>query len=205
MARYQGKNYWLNNFSPCQIVIFNVDKEERIVAVSVESAYHALRSSDSKERREMAEMHPLEAKRYAYKHQLPPRADGVKVMKKLLKQKFSNPELQDMLIRCPDNMFTFHNTWHDNLWGVCTCNNSMCMARTKHNHLGNLLKELKYEFIEKRESINMEPKKVQPKEEMSIEEQITGTKKAKTAAKKKTAKKKPATKKKTTTKKAKEA
>jgi hypothetical protein len=205
MARYQGKNYWLNNFAPCNIVIYNVNRTEKLVAVSVESAYHALRSTDPQERKQMAEMHPLEAKRYAYKHQLPARADSVKVMKQLLNQKFADPELQDMLIRCPDNMFTFHNTWHDNLWGVCTCKDPMCMARTKHNHLGRLLKELKYEFIEKRDSINMEPKKVQPQqEEMSISEQITG-KKEKPAAKKKKPAKKRTTKKKATTKKAKEA
>jgi ribA/ribD-fused uncharacterized protein len=53
-----------------------------------------------------------------------------------LSLKFKDPELKRMLLETGDAELIEGTTWHDRIWGICTCNE--CGGKGK-NQLGNLL------------------------------------------------------------------
>lgn len=198
MARYEKNNYWLSNFFPVVVFIYTVTGKAKIACNSVESAFQALLAQNDSERYKISQMHPLQAKKYAYNNRLPMRADAPKIMKQLLRQKFRRTPLKKQLMEADDHMFIHENGWHDNFWGICTCQTNRCLGKQKHNHLGKLLKQLKYEFIREENRIK-QLKKTQPDEVASPakeeETQLTGTD---DLAEQITGKKEPAKKKKST-------
>ena len=64
------------------------------------------------------------------------------VMFRLLKIKFSNPDLRDKLLATGDEYLVFSNDWHDTIWGVCKC--GFCPGG--RNALGKLLVKLRKEL-----------------------------------------------------------
>lgn len=208
MARYQGPNYWLSNFYPALVYIYTVKGDAKIPCDNVESAYQALHANNDAERYKISQMHPHEAKKYVYSRQLPARLDAIKIMEKLLRQKFSRKrmKLRNDLKNAPDDMFIHENGWHDNFWGMCSCQGNRCLGKRKHNHLGRLLKKLKYQFIREDNALKeAEAKKAAeaqpalpvetetaPKETQvaeTLEEQLKPPKKTKAKRAKKTTKK----------------
>lgn len=82
---------------------------------------------------------PSVAKRRGRKVTLRPQWDQrwrYSVMLTGLQVKFRDPELRDLLDQTDDAILVEGNTWHDNVWGVCTC--ARCGGRGK-NHLGIML------------------------------------------------------------------
>jgi predicted NAD-dependent protein-ADP-ribosyltransferase YbiA (DUF1768 family) len=49
----------------------------------------------------------------------------------------AHPNLAAKLIATPDEELIEYNEWHDNFWGMCTCN--VCANKTHQNKLGKLL------------------------------------------------------------------
>ena len=66
-------------------------------------------------------------------------------MRTLLRKKFSMPELREKLLATGDTTLIEGTTWHDNYWGVCSC--EKCGGRGK-NRLGELLMEIREELRE---------------------------------------------------------
>ena len=72
----------------------------------------------------------------------------VDVMRDALKYKFDqNSDLKEKLMSLKDIYLEEGNTWHDNLWGNCTC--SKCKKVTGQNLLGNLLMTLRDDYLKK--------------------------------------------------------
>lgn len=65
----------------------------------------------------------------------------VNVMLGLLIYKFSFPELQRKLIDTGECELIEGNTWHDNFWGNCICDN--CVYKPGKNMLGILLMKVR--------------------------------------------------------------
>lgn len=65
---------------------------------------------------------------------------SIEVMRELLAEKFSHPQLREILLSSGDAELIEGNSWHDNRWGVCTC--SSCGGKGT-NWLGKLLMELR--------------------------------------------------------------
>ena len=86
-------------------------------------------------------MTPGQAKRLGRKVRLVANWDEVKVevMRHLLIQKFKIPELRLCLLATEGELVEW-NHWHDNFWGVCTCNR--CPGEGE-NMLGRLLMEIR--------------------------------------------------------------
>jgi ribA/ribD-fused uncharacterized protein len=61
-------------------------------------------------------------------------------MRKGLARKFSHPVYKEQLLTSGEAELIEGNTWHDNIWGVCTC--ARCGGQGK-NYLGKLLMELR--------------------------------------------------------------
>jgi len=81
------------------------------------------------------------AKQLGHKVELRPDWDEVKyqVMMRLVMKKFrDHPELAEKLLATGDALLVEGNTWHDNIWGNCTCGKPECL-NPGLNWLGHIL------------------------------------------------------------------
>jgi predicted NAD-dependent protein-ADP-ribosyltransferase YbiA (DUF1768 family) len=62
----------------------------------------------------------------------------------LLRIKFAEAHLAELLLATGEATLVEGNTWHDNDWGACTCEG--CQAEPKHNLLGQLLMQVRSEL-----------------------------------------------------------
>lgn len=130
---FEGKYAFLSNFyeSPFEY--------EGVVYPTNEHFFQAMKTLDLEERKKIAAAKtPRKAKRLGRKVSLRPDWEEVKVgvMSLGLSLKFAIPELREALLATGDAELEEGNTWHDNIWGVCCCNECRCKGK---NLLGNLL------------------------------------------------------------------
>ncbi len=67
----------------------------------------------------------------------------VQVMLDALRKKFAIPELREKLLATGDADLIEGTTWHDNYWGICTCDK--CSGKGI-NMLGKLLRQVREEI-----------------------------------------------------------
>ena len=60
-------------------------------------------------------------------------------------EKFKDPKLSEMLLSTGDMELTEGNWWHDNFWGVCTCNK----CKDGENNLGKILMDIRLNLKQK--------------------------------------------------------
>ena len=146
---FTGNNAFLNNFyfSPIRI---NLDGEF-FTFPTVEHAFQFLKNENFLEElgisfTEYCSMTPSKAKRLGRKVTLREDWEGVKVeiMQELVEEKF-NSSLAKRLIRTDPHVLVEGNTWHDNFWGVCTCDK--CKDKVGHNMLGKILMRVREDLI----------------------------------------------------------
>jgi ribA/ribD-fused uncharacterized protein len=89
---------------------------------------------------------PGEAKRRGKLIKLDPEWENIKlgVMYALVKEKFEDEELRDLLLATGDAELIEGNTWCDNYWGNCTCRR--CGHNPGENHLGKILMRVRGEL-----------------------------------------------------------
>ena len=145
--KFDGEYAFLSNYYPSKIV-YDIDDEHVMYAKTVEHAFHAAKTFNIEEEFDiLAANTPGQAKRLGRKCTLRPDWENVKddVMRTLLRKKFAIPELRDKLLATGDAKLIEGTTWHDNYWGVCSC--EKCGGRGK-NRLGELLMEMREELRE---------------------------------------------------------
>jgi hypothetical protein len=88
---------------------------------------------------------PAQAKRAGRKVSLRADWEAVKVdvMRDLLRLKFAEPGWRERLLDTGTAPIVEHTTWHDQVWGVCTCPRHKGRGR---NLLGSLLEEVRAEL-----------------------------------------------------------
>ena len=92
---------------------------------------------------------PDKAKRIGRMVRLRPDWEEMKkeVMLKSIRLKFSqNSELKERLLRTEDVILLEGNTWHDNIWGDCSC--QKCQETEGRNLLGKILMQVRRELTE---------------------------------------------------------
>jgi len=137
---FNGNYRFLSNFYPCTV------EYEGITYPSNEHYYVAMKTTDLNLRREVANVStPGQVKRFGRAMEIRPDWDSVKlqVMEYGLRQKFSDPSLAQMLKDTGDAQLVEWNTWHDCIWGVCSC--PKCGGSGK-NYLGKLLMKIRAEL-----------------------------------------------------------
>lgn len=137
---FSGENKFLSNFYPVTINWNN------FVFASVEHAYVASKSTSFLDWKKVSEFNSDEAgkaKRYGRKIKLRKDWDMVKIslMRKFLKEKFSYPYLQEMLLKTENVTLIEGNYWHDNYWGNCFCDK--CQKIVGQNQLGKLIMKIR--------------------------------------------------------------
>jgi len=65
------------------------------------------------------------------------------LMYDIVRTKFSDPVMQDMLASTHDSILVEGNTWHDGLWGVCRC----ATCPPGRNCLGILLMQIRFDIV----------------------------------------------------------
>jgi len=114
---------------------------------SVEHAYQASKSENESEH-EWIRNAPTasKAKSFGKKVKVRKNWDDIKysLMLKLVRSKFKNPELRQMLLETGDELIIEGNYWHDNTWGNCTC--ARCMDIEGKNWLGEILMKVRQEI-----------------------------------------------------------
>jgi ribA/ribD-fused uncharacterized protein len=131
---FRGDFGFLSNFYEASIWI---DGERY---PSCEHAYQAAKATDPETKRLIREARsPYVAKRLGQAVQLPADWDTkkVKVMRRLVQEKFRNPLLRALLIATEDATLIEGNTWNDTFFGVC--------RGVGQNWLGRLLMETRDE------------------------------------------------------------
>ena len=135
ITTFRDEYYFLSNFSPSIIVV------EKIKVPTVEHAYQGKKTNNLSERLTIYNAEtPGEAKRLGRKVKMRKNWEGIKfnIMYKLLKKKFTIPELRKKLLDTGDAHLEEENTWGDRVWGT--------VHGEGENHLGKLLMKIRMEI-----------------------------------------------------------
>lgn len=135
--KFVGEYRWLSNFHPCKVLLDAVEYE------STEHAYQAAKTLDTFERFRIRDAEtPGKAKKLGRRLKVRSDWESVKlqVMEMLLRQKFAQPELKQLLIDTGDRELIEGNHWHDLFWGVDQT------TREGQNHLGKILMKIRDEI-----------------------------------------------------------
>lgn len=112
--------------------------------LSSEHAYQAHKATN-KQDHEWVRMSPTakESRKRGRAIECRPDFDAIKydLMVDILTEKFNDEELKQLLINTGDAYLEETNYWHDNYWGVCTCDS--CQQYTAKNNLGKILMNLR--------------------------------------------------------------
>ncbi len=142
ITKFENEYSFLSNFYPSPITY------QGITFPTVEHFFQAMKTLNPAEFIEIKDAStPGKAKRLGRKVTLRPDWENVKVsiMKVALHLKFDNMELREKLLATGDEYLVEGNTWHDNFWGSCEC--EQC-GNHGQNMLGQLLMEVRKEIEE---------------------------------------------------------
>lgn len=138
---FRGKYYFLSNF-------YNAKVEwEGITYLNNESAFQSAKVLDKEVRLKFANLDPSSGKRKGRHVQLRYDWEKVKfnIMYEIVKAKFSqNQDLKEKLLLTGDEHLEEGNTWHDNLYGNCSC--KRCENIKGQNKLGKILEKVREEL-----------------------------------------------------------
>jgi ribA/ribD-fused uncharacterized protein len=132
ISKFSGNYSFLSNFYPSPIL------REHVIYPTVEHAFQAMKSLNTDTRLKISQAPgPKQAKYMGREVLLRLDWDDVKldVMKDILKVKFSDPKLKDLLIGTRQAHLAESNTWGDRFWGQ--------VDGVGHNHLGKLLMQIR--------------------------------------------------------------
>lgn len=142
--RFKGEYRWLSNFWPSPVIL-DGDRFE-----SVEAGYQAAKTLDGQVREKIRRLPTAaDAKRFGRRigKLIPFRPAWnddfkVRLMRDLLRQKFTDPDLRQRLITTGSEELVEINFWHDLYWGRCVCHKCGGCGR---NMLGVLLMAIRAE------------------------------------------------------------
>ena len=142
ISEFRGVNRFLSNFYPATIIM------DGLRFTDSEAAFQ---SQKEPEKAHMYEgLDPKTTKAMGRKANLRSDWDEVKddTMRRVVRLKFEqNSDLQKRLIDTGEAVLIEGNNWHDNYWGVCTCDK--CERISGKNMLGKILMEIRNEFKER--------------------------------------------------------
>src|SRR6185312_4927852 len=140
---FSGDHDFLSNFYPSPIVV------GQLVYPTVEHAFQGLKTFDKDQREAIrAASSPGLAKKLGRKATLRADWEAAKfdTMYSLVRSKFLNsPKLADKLAETAPHPLIEGNTWHDQIWGDCSCLNHATTPGL--NALGNILMFLRLEIM----------------------------------------------------------
>ena len=151
---FDGEYAFLSNFYDSPIEFMTVDGK-KMIAPTVEHAFQAEKAMFSAEQEAILKADtPGRAKRLGRHVLLRPDWEDVKdkVMEEFVSRKFRLPELRDKLLATGNANLVEGNTWHDSVWGICTCPKCINNPNIKgQNKLGKILMKVRDSIREEQE------------------------------------------------------
>lgn len=144
--KFEGDYAFLSNFFPSPIP-FDKNNEYNYIAPTVEHAFQATKTPNIEEAIEILKAPtPGKAKRLGRKCKLANNWETIKeeVMLDYVRLKFQIPDLKEKLLATDDAILIEGTTWHDNIWGNCSCPN--CVNIEGQNKLGKILMKVRDEM-----------------------------------------------------------
>jgi len=134
IKEFKGEYRFLSNFWPVKIVHNNIE------FLSVESAYQSSKSLEQKDWLLCSKLTPGLAKKFGKNLNLREDWELIKdnIMLDLLRKKFTNTYLKDLLLNTGDYKLEEGNYWGDTYWGICN--------GVGKNRLGVLLMQVREEI-----------------------------------------------------------
>lgn len=142
--RFERKYFFLSNFYSD---LPNGVAYDGMIFGNSEAAFQAAKVLDRSSRLRFLGMDPSTAKKEGRRVQLRDDWEDVKeqVMYDIVKSKFeNNPNVRELLIATGEEELLEGNTWHDNVWGSCTC--PRCQNVPGKNLLGKTLMRVREEL-----------------------------------------------------------
>lgn len=140
---FHGEYFWLDNFSGWP-VMWN----DELTFDNVEQGFVYFKMADELVRQEvLLTSDPAEAKFIGRTNEMRPDWDDIKfgIMYELVKKKFEqHRHIYVKLLETGDVKLIEGNTWHDNTWGTCVCDE--CVDIPGENWLGKILMSLRAQF-----------------------------------------------------------
>lgn len=151
IERFVGDYAFLSNFFPSTIIVGG-----RKYA-TVEHAYQAFKTSEDSEHETVRNAPtPAIAKKLGrsvtLREEMKSDVGRIKLMQKLVRLKFENPILRELLLATDNAELIEGNLWNDKFWGVC--------RGTGENWLGKILMEVRNEIIEENNGVKLVDKMV---------------------------------------------
>jgi ribA/ribD-fused uncharacterized protein len=137
ITRFIGEHAFMANFHPSTVYI------EGKPYPTLEHAYQASKASTEEEKELIRRARtPMEAKKLGRALILPEGWENgrVELMRRLVRSKFENPLLRELLLLTGDAELIQDNKWNDRFWGVC--------RGEGENWLGKILMEVRQEIID---------------------------------------------------------
>jgi ribA/ribD-fused uncharacterized protein len=133
---FKGKYRFLSNFYKTPV------EYEGKIYPSSENAFQAAKSLDDKVRDKFLKIEPSEAKKLGREIELRPNWDQIKmnIMYNILKAKFSDPKMKQLLLSTKDAILIEGNDWGDTFWGY------NIKRGYGHNYLGRFLMRIRMEI-----------------------------------------------------------
>ncbi len=133
---FEGKYRFLSNFYPVTLNFGGISFP------TAEHAYQAAKSTDLNDWIAISHIvSPGKAKRAGQKLKLRPdwRFFRLHIMEEIVRRKFMNKKLRNLLISTDDAELIEGNNWDDTFWGVCD--------GIGENHLGKILMKIRKEIL----------------------------------------------------------
>lgn len=146
IIKFDGPHRFLSNFYPCSVTL------DGVVYPSTEHAYQAAKTLDPAARATVLATRSCgDARRLGQTVPLRPGWEQMKfgVMFNLLAQKFvPGSQLAWQLVQTGEGLLVEGNTWHDNTYGICGCENTgngkgCTSPPTGKSQLGEMLMEIR--------------------------------------------------------------
>jgi ribA/ribD-fused uncharacterized protein len=143
---FHNEFYWLDN-----MYLVSINWSRNVVFTSTEQGFVYFKTIDLILREEILTIKdPYAAKAFGRSMPMRPDWDDIKygVMYELVDQKFyQHMDLRKKLLATGNQPLLEGNTWHDNTWGDCFC--QQCMNVRGDNFLGKTLMSIRAKYREK--------------------------------------------------------
>lgn len=140
--KFDGDYQFLSNFYEGRPFLY-----EGVLYRSAEAAYQSQKTTDMFLRLTISKMSPKSSKKAGRKLELRPNWEDIKydVMAGILREKFRDKRLRTLLMETGSDLLVEGNTWHDNTWGICSCDK--CKGKPGKNWLGIILMDIRKEIL----------------------------------------------------------
>lgn len=122
ITHFLDEHFFLSNFYDHEFTV--VINGHSYTGLTVEHVFQACKTNNMHDAKMILDAGtPFEAKRIGRRVKLRHDWEDIKlgIMSLCIEEKFTNPGLQKKLLNTKNARLVEGNYWHDNFWGVCTC------------------------------------------------------------------------------------